>query len=143
MPYRFLDHTADVAVEVWGADEGELFREAGRALTAIYVDAEGGAAVERSVERDLRLEADDGESLLIGFLNELIYLFDTEKFLCASASVAEVTTGSPARLRARLAGETFDPRRHLFLTEVKAATFHGVEIREREDGVCATVVFDL
>lgn len=143
MSIRFLDHTGDTAVEVCGADAPELFREAGRALTELYVDVEQGAPVEVRAARELRLEAEDGESLLIDFLNELIYLFDTEGFLCAGLKVAKLSLEPPAVLEARVEGESFDPERHCSLTEVKAATFHGAEIRSAGAGLCVAVVFDL
>ncbi len=143
MSFKFLDHTGDTAVEVRAADARELFCESARALAAIYVDAERGAAVERALERRVSLEAEDAESLLIDFLNELIYLFDADGFLCTSVEVLELRLERSSRLEARLEGEVFDPARHRSLTEVKAATFHGVAVEKTAVGWCATVVFDL
>lgn len=143
MPFRFLDHTGDTAVEISGRNGSDLFREAASALRAIYVDCEEGEPVVGRFDRSLQLEAEDGECLLVDFLNELIYLFDTERFLSADVEVLDLCVEAPAHLEARLRGETFDPGRHVSLTEVKAATFHGVEVIKTADGFRATVVFDL
>jgi SHS2 domain-containing protein len=143
LPFRFLEHTADTALELTASSDAELIAEAARGLAAVYVDAAAGAAVESRMRRELSLEAEDGESLLVDFLNELIFLFDAEGFLCAGVEVRSVDLGPPARLDAILTGETFDPARHVSLTEVKAATFHGVEIERRDGQLRTVVVLDL
>lgn len=143
MPFEFIDHTGDTAVELSARSEAELVGEAARALAAILVDTERGRA-PRPLERlAVEIEAEDGETLLVDLLNELIFRFDTARFLASDVEVMDLSLGRPARLRGLLLGETFDPGRHVFQTEVKAATFHGVEIRRGEDGLGTTVVFDL
>ena len=143
MPYEFLDHTGDTAVMITATDEGGLLREAARSLVAVLIDRDEGGPLERGERIPLDLTTEDGESLLIDFLNELIFLFDSRRFLFADAVWEEVALGEPARLRGTLVGDTLDPERHVPLTEVKAATFHGVDIRRDETGLATTVVFDL
>jgi SHS2 domain-containing protein len=142
VPFEFLDHTGDTAVQLSAADERQLFREAARALTAIIVDTEQGSVEERE-SRPLELDAEDGESLLVDFLNELIFLFDRDGFLCAGVAVEDVVLEAPARLKAVLRGERYDSGRHRFLTEVKAATFHGVGLERGPAGLRTMLVFDL
>ncbi len=142
MAFRFVEHTADIALALEGVDGAELFRDAALGLTAIYVDVSA-CVVEALEVHSLELESEDAESLLIDFLNELIFRFDTDGFLCAAAAICRIELGSPARLEVRLEGETFDPSRHFSLTEVKAATFHDVRISSSEAGLKTVVVFDL
>ena len=142
MPYRFIDHTGDTAVEVTASDESEFFQDAARALAAIIIDVDH-APPDGKAEQRLDLDAEDGEALLVDFLNELIFLFDSRRFLPWTLAVEELAVEAPARLRATVRGDTFDPDRHVFLTEVKAATFHDVEIRQTKDGWETTIVFDL
>lgn len=142
MSFRIVEHTGDTAVELSAATEPELIESATRAVASILVDTSRSKPRAEREER-VALEAEDGESLLVDYLNELIYLFDARAFLPWETEVEEVDLGSPARLRTVVRGDTFDPGRHTFLTEIKAATFHGVEIR-REDGTISTrIVFDL
>ena len=77
------------------------------------------------------------------YLNELIYEFDTRRFLAIEVEFHLLRTGGPSQLRAVLKGEIFDPSRHVLKTEVKAATFHGIDVRRTPDAVEADVIFDL
>ncbi len=88
----------------------------------------------------MRLTASDRESLLVDWLNHLLYLFDIDGFLGRDFQVDSLTAGS---LKARVTGETFDPARHPSRTGVKAATFHQLSIVPVKDGWEATVVLDL
>lgn len=143
MTIEFLEHTGDAAARITAADGAELLSEAARALLSVTIDAERSEPVLESEVLPLDLEAADGESLLVAFLGELIFLFDTRRFLCASARLEEVTLGAPARARGVIRGERFDELRHVFLTEVKAATYHALEIRETGGRLEVVVVFDL
>ncbi len=90
------------------------------------------------------LTAPDGETILVDLLNELIYRFDAEKLLLPLVQVEEARLDpGGGRLRAHLRGERFDPSRHELATEVKAATYHGLRIRETAGVLTAEVIFDL
>jgi len=79
----------------------------------------------------------------VDYLNEIIFRCDTRRLLPASLEVAEISLGRPSRLKAALRGEIMDPRKHRLRTEIKAATFHALQIREMPSGLEAEVVFDL
>jgi SHS2 domain-containing protein len=136
-PYRQLPHTADLAWRLGGKDLPELFENAGRALSATLTDRR---YLRRRVTRTVRLTADDRETLLVDWLNHLLYLFDLDGFLGRDFQVESLT---PEHLQARVTGESFDPVRHPERTGVKAATFHQLSIVPVEDGWEATVVLDL
>ena len=136
-PYRQLSHTADLAWRLWGKDLPELFENAGRALSATLTDRR---YLKRRATRTVRLTAIDRESLLVDWLNHLLYLFDIDGFLGRDFQVESLTSGG---LKARVTGETFDPARHPSRTGVKAATFHQLSIVPVQDGWEATVVLDL
>jgi SHS2 domain-containing protein len=146
--FEFLDHTAEKAVRLRAPEGGALFREAVRATLALYLGAgpageREGPAVERRASRAVRLEAEDPEALLVDFLNEIVYLFETERFLAADLAVGRLDLGRPSLLEGRLEGETLDPARHAVMTDIKAVTFHGLEIREAGGELEAEVVFDI
>jgi SHS2 domain-containing protein len=141
--FEFMDHTADVAIRLTSRDEEEFFRDAASAVVAILLDLKASAALVALSSIPVRLEAEDPESLLIDFLNELIFLFDTTGFLPRNLQVTSVQLGSPAHFHGQLEGDTFDPVRHHAKTEIKAATFHGLEVRKARGGLQADVVFDL
>jgi SHS2 domain-containing protein len=136
-PYRQLSHTGDLAWRLWGQDLPELFENAGRALSATLTDRR---YLRRRATRTVCLAASDRESLLVDWLNHLLYLFDIDGFLGRDFQVESLTAEG---LKARVTGETFDPARHPALVGVKAATFHQLSIVPVEDGWQATVVLDL
>jgi protein archease len=140
--FEYLDHTADTAVRVLALDGPDLFREATRALLSILLD-EASAPVADLEPIAIRLEAEDPEALLIDYLNELIFLFDTKRFLPSRLEVRGLRLEKPALLEGMVMGETYDPARHRAKTEIKAATFHGLEIRTIGGMLEAEVVFDL
>ncbi len=134
--YEIVDHTADVAIVARGADVGEAFANAGRALLSLVTDPDSVAEVE---ERRIELSADDLGDLLVAWLNELIYLFDAENLLLSGFDVRPVgDTG----LVATVSGERVDKTRHRIKLGVKAATHHMLEI-DRDNGVRLQVLFDI
>jgi len=144
MPFEFLDHTADIGVRITAGSPTELMAETVRAFYAILMEEESIPRVEAREERTLDRSAPDGESILVDLLGELIYRFDAEKLLLPIIMVEEVRLDPGAsRLRARLRGERFDPARHVLRTEVKAATYHDLEIRQSGGGLSVDVIFDL
>lgn len=136
-PYRQMPHTGDLAWRLWGKTLPKLFENAGRALSATLTDVR---FLRRREERNVNLESNDQEALLVDWLNYLLYLFDVEGFLGRDFQVTSLTQ---ARLEARVKGDIFDDRRHPTKTAVKAATYHNLEIVEVPDGWQATVVLDL
>lgn len=136
-PYRQLPHTADLAWRIRGATLAELFANAAGALVSTLTDRR---TLRRRQRRDITVEAPDRESLLVDWLNRLLYLFDIEGFLGREFRVLSLT---PQRLQAEAWGEPFDPARHPGKTGVKAATYHHLEITPTADGWQATVVLDL
>lgn len=141
--FEFVDHTADVAVRLRAEDERGIFGDATRALLSLLIeepDSLGGGPV---AFRELSLSAEDGEALLIDYLNELIFLFDTRRLLGTALDIRHLDVGRPAVLRAALATRVFDPGKQAAKAEVKAATFHGMKLSKVSGGIEALVVFDL
>lgn len=132
--YRELPHTADVALEVWGRNLGELFVQAARGMFSLAVAAKPQAAV--TAERTVSLSAPDPEALLVDWLNELLSLADEH----GEAYVDfDVELPAPGELRACARATTaYTPR-----IAVKAATFHNLAIRHDERGYRTVVVFDV
>ena len=150
MTFEYLDHTADVAVRLRATDFPELLGWAARALRDILLDDRSDAPVGSRSQVTVRLDAEDREALLVDFLNELIFLFDTRGFVpegpehvLFEGRVRFTEGGDGCRIETVLKGESFDPARHEFKTEVKAATFHDIRVRKVPGGLEADVVFDL
>ena len=135
--YQPIDHTGDLGMQVFGADLHELFAHAAWGLFDLMTDAE---RIEPRLSRDLAIEAIDLEDLMVRWLGELLYAYDTDRFLTVSAVFH---TLEPTRLRATLRGEPFDAARHPIDTEIKAVTYHQIAVERLDTGWQARVIFDI
>ena len=134
--FEIINHTADVGIIAYGADINQAFANAARALFSLITELD---SVEEVLHRDIELTAPDQESLLVNWLNELIYLFDTENIIFKRF---EITQLNNTRLRARSYGEKVNHSKHTLKIGVKAATYHMLKI-DKGDGYKAQVLFDI
>lgn len=132
--HELLAHTAEVRLRVRAPDFPALAAEAGRALAAIEL---GGAAPPAGgAAREIVVRASDEAALLVDWLNELIFLAETERWV-ATEFVTEPGDALELRVRARGVSVDTAPSR------VKAATHHGLDVRRTGGGVEAEVVLDV
>jgi SHS2 domain-containing protein len=120
--FGVFDHTADVGVRAWGPDLPAAFAHAARGLFSLLVPL---AAVRETTAREIAVAAGDPESLLVAWLDELLFVFETEGLVFARF---EVALPSATTLAATAHGEPFDPARHRGGVVVKAATYHQIAV---------------
>jgi SHS2 domain-containing protein len=120
--FEIFDHTADVGVRGWGPHLPAAFAQAACGLSSLLVPLD---AVRETTARALAVEAGDPESLLVAWLDELLFVFETEGLV---GSRFEVALPTPTTLTATVHGEPFDPHRHRGGVVVKAATYHQVAV---------------
>lgn len=123
-----FQHGADVGVRGWGSTVGECFSQAALALTAVVTEP---GTVRPMHEIRVECEADCEALLLVEWLNRIIYEMSVRRMLFGwfEASV----TGN--KLNGLLRGETIDTARHQPAVEVKAATYHMLDVRLDADGL--------
>jgi SHS2 domain-containing protein len=124
--YEFLEHTADVGIGAAGDRLEEVFEAAAEGLAEL-LDARSEADGER---RELLVEAPDRGALLVGWLDELLYLHETQGVAFAGFHVEEV---SDDQVRASVAVAPAGDREREGVA-IKAATFHDLEVRPLPDG---------
>jgi SHS2 domain-containing protein len=131
--FEEIEHTADLAIRAYGQDMRELFANAAYGMFALMAEPslEGPAR-----EREVSLEAMDYESLLVDWLNELIYLHEVER---ETYSQFAIETLSPEKLKAHVTGGPTKSK----TKAIKAATFHDLAIKETANGLVTTIVFDV
>jgi SHS2 domain-containing protein len=132
-----LDHTADYMVEVAAEGKPELFSEAARALFDIITDLE---TVEPRESVSISVEAESPEELLVSWLTELLFLYESERWLF---SRFEPRLVDDRRLEAEAWGEKLDAERHPIDREVKAVTYHRMALVRQGKLLKTTIVFDL
>jgi SHS2 domain-containing protein len=128
--YRFVDHTAELEVELEAESAEGVLGEALRAFSELAGTADG-----EPIERRLEIEAGDLPALLAAWLEELVFLAETEGFI---ADAAELVHWSTNRVEARVRGRIGEPR-----PLVKAVTYHGLEFEAAGNGWRAKVVLDV
>jgi protein archease len=132
--HRFLDHTSEITLHVGAADWPGLLAEAGRGLAELLLR---GAASEMNGDRRLlEVSSHDREALLVDWLNEILYVAETGFWVPQEFEIQDV---SDIHLAARARGVTVDESPSL----VKAATFHGLSVRDLPDGLEAEVILDV
>ncbi len=121
--FEFFEHTADVGIRAWGPTLAEAFAQAARGLIANMVELEG---AEASEERRVEAEAENVERLLYHFLDEVLFMFQTEEWVPLDFSVEII---GDTKLVATLRGEPYDAARHGHVHEIKAITFHEMDVQ--------------
>jgi SHS2 domain-containing protein len=134
--YRLIEHTADMGIEATGESRADLFVQAARALREMISGAEAASREERVVE----VTGGDAAELLVRWLNEILFLFETRGFFPADFHIEEI---GEKRMRARVAGEPFDRDRHPVEREVKSVTYHQLEVAESQGVWKARIYVDL
>lgn len=132
--FEEVEHTADWALRVRGRDLRQLLTNAARGMTRLLVSDP--SAVPTETERRFDLDAFDAESLLVEWLSELAYWAEAEMLVFHEFDIPEVTADHlEAVVRG---GHVSSLQKH-----IKAVTYHNLEIVETDDGLEATVVFDV
>jgi len=134
--FDLIDHTADVGIIAHGASINQAFANAARGLFSIITNLDD---IKEVTHRDIKVTATDRENLLVEWLNELIYLFDTENIIFNRFDITHLDN---THLKARIYGEKVDTSRHELKTGVKAATYHMLKV-EKSNGYQAQVLFDI
>ena len=135
--YEVFDHTADVGIHAFGRTLPELFIHAAQGMESLVVAPE---QIRESVSREIAVEGHDIVSLLIAWLNELIFLFDTEYLLFRTFEINAFTETS---LKGRASGEPYDAQRHELSSAIKAVTWHEAAVEPGDDGYKARIIFDI
>ena len=132
--HRWADHTAEIQLQVGAESLGGLAAEAGRALGLLLL--RGAPAEPSGAARELEVSSADREALLVDWLNEILFVAETALWVPVEFEILEAL---PNRLRAAAWGVEVDEPP----STVKAATFHGLRVEEREGGLQAEVIFDV
>ena len=135
--FDIIDHTADTGIVAYGTDMKEAFANAAYAMFSLIADLE---RVKEETCRTIAVEAADRESLVVAWLNELLYLFDVERIVFKRFDVTELADTS---LKAEGHGEEIDASRHSLRVGVKAATYHMLRVTENSGYYSIRVIFDV
>lgn len=137
-PYRYLDQTSDLGLEVYGDSLRELFENGCFALFDNMVELEG---IEEAKSIRLRMgPSASKEELFLDWLRELIYRFNTDYFVPKRVKILKLDEST---VEAQLWGERFDPNRHKIRLEIKSPTYHLFSLEKLDNRYRARILFDV
>ncbi len=139
--YRYIDHTADIAIEVSGNSYTELFIAAlaGWKDSSIY-----SPAGERSIEiMEITFSEKSVEELLVSFLQELNYLFENKKLFPAELRDLHIEQKDDQFLLKSVIGFAPVSSSDEVKAEIKAVTFHQLDIKRVNNVYKTLIVFDI
>ncbi|HUN53675.1 MAG TPA: archease [Smithella sp.] len=145
MPYyNYFDHTADIGIEISGRTKKELFANAACALFDVLIEniKNNGRSIHerKGRHKTIIVEGADAADLLINFLREMLYLFNGEHWVVDDCEMMELGKN---KLVAKLTGESYNKRKHLIKTEIKAVTYGGLSVIKANSIWKARIIFDV
>lgn len=135
-----FDHPADVGLLARGDSVSEVFEALAEGLAGFICTKE---QVQVRESRQLSAEAEDIEALVVDFLSAVLRLIQTDHFMVAAAEATLEETDRKHAIQARLVGEPYDPTRHEIHTEVKAITYHMLQVKQDGQQWTGRVILDL
>jgi len=135
--YEFINHTADLGIKVRGFSLKKLFENAAKAMFDLIVDLD---TVETRDQMAIEIKGGELEELLADWLRDLLYRYNGDKYLLKEFKIEKI---SPEGLKARVRGEKLDMSRHSLKREIKAVTYHDLEIRKLNHEWQAQIIFDI
>ncbi|MEA2053736.1 MAG: archease [Candidatus Thermoplasmatota archaeon] len=134
--FSIFEHTADIGIEAYGATLEKAFENAAKGMFYIITDGSNIDAIER---REIKIPVDlDEEQLLVDWLSNLLYINDVEGLVFGDF---EVKIGN--ELAGEAWGEKYDRNKHGYGVEIKAVTYHLLQIKRNKKGFYIKVLFDI
>lgn len=135
--YTVLDHTADLGMVVRAKTLEGLFEAAALSMIHIMLKVE---KISSSIISPLSIEGQDLPDLMVRWLGEILYLFEAERLIIVDANVQNL---SKHGLEATVFAIPFQPQVHEVFCEIKAVTYHQVEVKKNNSHWETRVIFDL
>ncbi len=137
--YEFLEHTADVKFLAYGKNLEEAFSNAALATFSIMTDI---SKVKEKIKKEIKIHATKKESLLYDFLEQLVFLMDTEGFILSKVKELIITEKNKIyELKSVIVGDKAD--HYDVHTAIKAVTYNDMFIKEAKGRVIIQVVHDI
>lgn len=138
--FELFEHKADIGVRGTGKSREEAFAECAKAMFSFIADLN---RIEAKQWTQLKIEANDLETLLVNFLNELLYLKDVNETLYSQFTVYITEQGGKFALKGKAGGEKIDKKKHALKADVKAASFHQLKVAKEKGKWVAQCVVDV
>lgn len=136
--YRLTKHQSELAVRVIGNSQADLFANSALALFDVMLADMG--KVEPRERLPLEVEGTDRDDLMVNWVRELLYLYQSSGYLLKEFRVHQV---KDTLVKAEVAGEKLDPDRHEIRQEIAAVAFHKSRMEKTGDQWTAHLIFEV
>lgn len=140
MQFETLDISGDVGIRAYGQSCEDAFVNAGIGMYSLITDIE---RIDEKQAIDIDAKGDSLDGLLVSYLNELVFQFDTYGFIGKRIEIVTFSNQPSAFIKVKVYGEEFDPERHERRLLVKAATYHNIKVEKINDKWEIEVIFDI
>ena len=125
--YEYFDVTADIGFKAYGNNLNEAFENAGLAIFNIISDTSN---ISSDISKSFEITSEDEVSLLYDYLEELLFFHEVDFMLFSSFDVEIEKLDGAFNLKATICGEPIDWQKHERKTEIKAITFHMMDVKK-------------
>ena len=148
--YEQIDISGDGGLRIWGAKFEDLFENAAEGMFTLITDA---SVIKEIETKDIVLSSDNMENLLVQWLNELVFYFDTYGFVGKRFNIIIEPGLNPdaiatknyktIKFKANISGGIFDAEKNECRLLIKAATYHNLSVYKAGSHWEAVVIFDI
>ena len=135
--YNLIDHTADFGIHVFGSDSKELFANAAWAMFDIITEIDQLKGLDSC---NIEVSGYDWPDLMVNWLREVLYLWNGRELLVKSFHIISLSENN---LSVRVNFDPFNSDRHIIKTEIKAVTYHQIQVNSSPSGWEAKIIFDI
>lgn len=133
--YEFIEHTADIKFRAYGKTLEELYENSGLAVSKFMYEGK----IEEAKKKKIKAEGEDLESLMYNFIEEILFLVDSEGFLTAKAKVK--ISADKKKIEAELYGDS--AKNYKGIEHIKSITYNEMFVRKTKNGWAAQAVLDI
>lgn len=139
--FKFLEHTADIFIEAYGNNLEEVYENAALALFEVMTDT---SKIDQTLSEIVKVRAADNFELLYNWLEQFLIKFEVENKIYSKFEVKAIKKiNSELILSAKIFGEPFNHEKHPSKVEVKAITYHEMDIKEHNGLFKARFLLDI
>lgn len=133
--YRYIDHTADLGIDVSGTSFEDLLVTIARSIFETQI----AGSFEKKESKTIECTGDSLEDLLVDWCRELLYHFQVHGFI----PVTYMIKRNDLHISAQVDGDIYDHIRHSIKTDIKNVTYHNLSIEKTAQGYRTIVIFDI
>jgi SHS2 domain-containing protein len=138
--FRYLDHVTDAIVEAYGSSLDEAFENSAKGLVNTMIDLE---QITPDQEYEIVAKGYDVKSLLYDWLEKVMLGLLIDNIALSDFKVKISKNNGDYFLKGIAKGEVLDLKKHHYKIEIKAVTYHEMEIKQTENMITTRFLLDL